>query len=74
MLARARGAVELAVAKHQVEQHVSPEITKDRDAALRAMKGLERDWHKAINKIAERAGLTKGSDGWRNRSAHSRLS
>ena len=53
-LARAREAVELAVAKHQVEQHVS-------DAALNAMKELERGWQRAMDKIAERAGRTKGS-------------
>ena len=59
-LARARQAVELAVAKHQVEQDVSPEIAEARDAALKAMKDAEQGWRKAIDKIAERACLTKG--------------
>jgi hypothetical protein len=58
-LARAREAVERAVAKHQVEQHVSPEIAKARDATLKAMKEAEQGWRKAIDKIAERASLTK---------------
>ena len=59
-LARAREAVELAVAKHDVEQHVSPEIAEARDAALKAMQEAEQGWRRAINKIAERAGVTKG--------------
>jgi hypothetical protein len=59
-LARAREAVELAVAKHKMEQQVSPEIAKDRDATLNAMKEVEQGWRKAMDKIAERAGRTKG--------------
>jgi hypothetical protein len=59
-LARARQAVELAVAKHNVEQHVSPEIAEARDATLKAMKEAEQGWGRAIDKIAERASLTKG--------------
>jgi hypothetical protein len=50
-LARAREAVELAVIKHQVEQNVSPEIAKARDATLKAMKEAEQGWRKAIDKI-----------------------
>ena len=61
-LARAREAVELAVAKHNVEQHVSPEIAEARDATLKAMKEAEQGWQKAMDKIAERASLTKGPD------------
>jgi hypothetical protein len=61
-LARAREAVELAVAKHNLEQHVSPEIAKSRDAALKAMKEAEQGWQRAIDKIGERASLTKGPD------------
>ena len=64
-LARAREAVELAVAKHKFEQDVSPEIAQDREAALNAMKELERAWQRAIDKIAERASLTKGPKLWR---------
>ena len=56
-LERARQAVELAVAKHKFEQDVSPEIAQDREAALKAMKELERAWQRAIDKIAERASV-----------------
>jgi hypothetical protein len=59
-LARAREAVELAVAKHNLEQHVSPEIAEVRDATLKAMKEADQGWQRAIDKIAERASLTKG--------------
>jgi hypothetical protein len=58
-LARAREAVELAVAKHKFEQDVSPEIAQDREAVLKAMKELERAWQRAMDKIAERASLSK---------------
>ena len=38
-----------------------------RAATLKAMKEAEQGWQKAIDKIAERAGLTKGPDGtWRD--------
>ena len=63
---------ELALVKHKVEQHVSPEIAEARDATLKAMKEAEQGWQKAIEKIAERAGLTKGPDGtWRDHSDRS---
>jgi hypothetical protein len=52
-LERAREAVELAVAKHNVEQHVSPEIAEARDA----MKEAEQGWQRAMDKIAERVSL-----------------
>ena len=55
-MARARDAVELVVAKHKVEQRVSPEIAEDRDGTLKAMKEAEAGWQKAIDKIGERAG------------------
>ena len=61
-LARAREAVELAVAKHNFEQHVSPEIAQDSEATLKAMKEAEQGWQRAMDKIAERASLTKGPD------------
>ena len=51
-LVRARQAVELAVAKHEVEQHV-------RDATRKALKEAEHGWRRAIDKIAERASLTR---------------
>ena len=60
MLARAREAVELALAKHKVEQHVSPEIAEAREATVKAMDEAEQGWRKAIDKIAERAGRTTG--------------
>ena len=54
---------ELALVKHKVEQHVSPEIAAARSATLRAMKEAEDGWQNAIDKIDQRAGLTKGPDG-----------
>jgi hypothetical protein len=51
-LARAREAVELAVAKHDIK----PEA---RDAAQKAMNQAEQGWQRAIDKIGERASLTK---------------
>jgi len=54
-LARAREAVQHAKAKHSVEQHV-------RDATRKALKEAEHGWQRAIDKIAERASLTKGPD------------
>jgi hypothetical protein len=58
-LARARQAVELVVAKRKVEQYVSPEIAKDSEEMLKAMKETEQGWRKAIDKIAERASLAR---------------
>jgi hypothetical protein len=51
-LARACQAVELVVAKHNIE----PEV---RDATLKAMNQAEQGWQRAMDKIAERASLTK---------------
>jgi hypothetical protein len=51
-LARAREAVELAVAKHNLDH-------RDRDAMRKALKEAERGWETAMDKIAERANLTK---------------
>jgi hypothetical protein len=59
-LARAREAVELAVANRNCEGHVSPEIAQDSEAMLKARKEAERGWQRAMDKIAERASLTKG--------------
>ena len=50
-LTRAREAVKLAVAKN-----VSP----DEVGMLKALKELEHGWQRATDKIAERAGRTKG--------------
>ena len=52
-LARARETVEFAAAKHDIK----PEA---RDAMLKAMKEAEQGWSRAIDKIEERASLTKG--------------
>jgi hypothetical protein len=43
-LARAREAVELLVAKHNVGQHVLPDIAQDSETTLKAMKDVERSW------------------------------
>ena len=59
-LARACQAVELAVAKYKLGQHVSPEIVQDSEAALKAMKAIEQGWQKGMDKIAERAGRING--------------
>jgi lipopolysaccharide biosynthesis regulator YciM len=50
-LARAREAVESAVANN-----IKPEA---RDAMLKAMNQAEQGWRRAIDKIGERASLTK---------------
>ena len=61
--------VELAMVKHKVEQHISPEIADAKAGTLKALEEAEVGWQKAIAKIGERAGLTKGPDGtWRDRS------
>jgi hypothetical protein len=56
-LARAREAVESAVAKHNIK----PE---SRDATLKAMKEAEQGWRKAIDKIAERAKTKDSNKRW----------
>jgi hypothetical protein len=58
---------EAAVLRKKVEQHTAPEIAKERDATLKAIKEAEAGWETAIRKIAARGGLTKGPDGaWRD--------
>ena len=54
---------EFALVQHKVEQHISPEIAQARDATLTAMKEAETGWQRAIDKIGERAGLTKDAKG-----------
>jgi hypothetical protein len=51
-LARAREAVELLVATHNIEP-------KARDATLKAMNEAEAGWQRAIDKISERASVTR---------------
>lgn len=58
-LARAYQAVELLAVKRNSGGHISPEITQDREALLKAAKEAEAGWQRALDKIAERAGLTK---------------
>jgi hypothetical protein len=48
---------ELALVKHKVEQHVSPEIAEARESTLKAMKEAEVGWTRALGLIAERGGL-----------------
>jgi hypothetical protein len=50
------------VAKHNFEEDVSPEIARDSEAMLKARKEVERDWQRVMDKIVERAGLTKAPD------------
>ena len=58
---------ELAMVKHKVEQHLSPEIVEAKAVTAKAMKETENGWRLAVDKIGERAGLTKGPDGtWRD--------
>ena len=59
-LARAREAVELAVAKRNCS--TSRPRSPSSEATLKAMKEAERGWQRAMDKIAERASLTKGPD------------
>jgi hypothetical protein len=57
---------QLVLVKHKVEQHVSPEIAEARATTLKAAKEADAGWQRAMGKIGERGGLTKGADGmWR---------
>jgi hypothetical protein len=58
---------EVAVIKSRVEQHIAPDVVKERDVTLKALEQAEAGVQTAMRKIAERAGLTKGPDGtWRD--------
>jgi hypothetical protein len=72
-LARAHQGVERVVAKHKMDQQFSPEIAKDKDTAVKAIKEVEQGWRKAMDTIAERASLTKAPDPRRSRSPHLQL-
>jgi hypothetical protein len=61
------------VAKHKMDQQFSPEIAKDKDTAVKAIKEVEQGWRKAMDTIAERASLTKAPDPRRSRSPHLQL-
>jgi len=45
-LARTCQAVELAMAKRNSEGHLSPEIARDSEVALKAKKEVERSWQR----------------------------
>jgi hypothetical protein len=61
---------ELTFVRRKVEQHVSPEIAEAKRATLKAMNEAEQGWQKAMDKIAERAGLAQAlGGGWRYPSA-----
>ena len=51
------GGVEEAAAEES-----APEVAEARDATVRAMEDAEHGWQRAMDKIGERGGLTKGSD------------
>jgi hypothetical protein len=58
---------EIAFVKERVEKHVSPEIAEAKVATVQAMQQAEHGWERAMAKIGERAGVTKGPDGaWRD--------
>jgi hypothetical protein len=58
---------ELALVHQRVEQHLGPEIVSAKAATLKALEQAEGGWETAMRKVAERAGLTKTSDGtWRD--------
>ncbi len=54
---------DVAFIQKRIERHVAPDVAKARAAALKAMKEAEQSWQRTIDKIGERAGLTKGDDG-----------
>jgi hypothetical protein len=69
-LERAREAVRYVIEQWRRDD-VSPEIAEARDATLKAIKEAEQGWRKAMDKIAERAGLTKGPNTRRELLLHS---
>jgi hypothetical protein len=61
------GEAELAAVRTKVESHLDPTIVEAREKTTKAMSEVEAGWKRAIDKIAEHAGLAKGSDGtWRD--------
>ena len=61
-LVRAREAVELVVARHDAEHGITPDTDEARNVAMKAKHEAEQGWRRAIDKIAERAGLSKRPD------------
>ncbi len=48
---------------------MAPESAEARNATLKGMEEAEQGWQRAVDKIAERGGLTKSPDGtWTNSS------
>ena len=58
---------EFSFLRTRVEEHVAPGVVKARTETLKALEHAEQGRQRALDKIAERAGLTKGPDGtWRD--------
>ena len=47
----------------RIERYVTPEIAKAKNTMVEALKDTEHGWLRAMDKIAQSAGLTKGADG-----------
>ena len=60
-LVRAREAVERVATERNLNAYLSPEMAKDTDVMLRAMKKTEKGWQRAVDKIAERSCQTASS-------------
>jgi hypothetical protein len=54
---------ETTFVKQRVEKHIAPEIAEARDATLKALEQAQQGWQRAMGKIGERGGLTKGPEG-----------
>jgi hypothetical protein len=60
---------EISFVRTKVEEHVAPDIAEAREAMLKGIKEAEQGWRRAIDKIAEHAGLTRAPRvGWIDRS------
>jgi hypothetical protein len=53
---------ELRLVQLKIEEHVPAEIIEARAATQKALKEAEQGWARAIDVIAQRAGLTQGPD------------
>ena len=54
---------ELRLVQLKIEEHVPAEIIEARAATQKALREAEQGWARAIDVIAQRAGLTRGLDG-----------
>ena len=60
---------EITMVQKRIEHHVAPEIAEARESTLKALEQAEQSWHRAQQKIADRAGLSRSSDNrWGNQS------